>query len=282
MYIRLLFCTLLLYFGGLYFGLAQSLDRSTTLDTLYANDQKNVALFFPEPIERAITGSTDFIFTYDKKKPQHFGLLQAKPGPESNLLVIDADGGVFSYILRYSNRVNQLNYFIDSSQQVGKLPAQGMDSLAVETTKQKPVDSAYYTRFSSYLLGSAQKIGRVQKRKNRIILKVHNIVFDKNELYFVVHIINKSSLPYDLGFLELTLETRKKGKRKSLQHLKQAPVYTYKSPKRIDGASSAQMVYVVPKFSISKDHRAVLKLGELDGQRTVHLNIPRRLINNPN
>ena len=60
-----------------------------TLDTIYANDQKNVALFFPEPIRQGITGSDNFVFTYNREKEQYFGLLQAKPGKESNLLVVN-------------------------------------------------------------------------------------------------------------------------------------------------------------------------------------------------
>ena len=65
-----------------------SMNAQTTsiLDTIYANDTKNVALFFPEPIRQGITGSENFVFTYNREKEQYFGLLQAKQGKESNLL----------------------------------------------------------------------------------------------------------------------------------------------------------------------------------------------------
>ena len=65
------------------------------LDTIYANDTKNVALFFPEPIRQGITGSDNFVFTYNREKEQYFGLLQAKPGKESNLLVLNRNGSIF-------------------------------------------------------------------------------------------------------------------------------------------------------------------------------------------
>lgn len=46
-------------------GYSQSVH---VLDTIYANDQKNVALFFPEPIRQGITGSkTLFLPTIVKK-----------------------------------------------------------------------------------------------------------------------------------------------------------------------------------------------------------------------
>lgn len=89
------------------------------LDTIYANDQKNVALFFPEPIRQGITGSENFVFTYNREKGQFFGLLQAKPGKESNLLVVGKNGTVFSYIVTYRKKLDQLNYFIPTSQGIG-------------------------------------------------------------------------------------------------------------------------------------------------------------------
>ena len=77
------------------------------LDTIYANDTKNVALFFPEPIRQGITGSDNFVFTYNREKEQYFGLLQAKPGKESNLLVINRNGSIFSYIVRYKSQLSK-------------------------------------------------------------------------------------------------------------------------------------------------------------------------------
>ena len=92
---------------------AQATAQSTiVLDTIYANDTKNVALFFPEPIRQGITGSDNFVFTYNREKEQYFGLLQAKPGKESNLLVVNRNGSIFSYIVRYKKQLSKLNYFI--------------------------------------------------------------------------------------------------------------------------------------------------------------------------
>ena len=91
------------------------------LDTIFANDQKNVALFFPAPIRQGITGSDNFVFTYNREVEQYFGLLQAKPGKESNLLVVSTNGSVFSYIVKYNDKLDQLNYFIQNSHIHSKL-----------------------------------------------------------------------------------------------------------------------------------------------------------------
>ena len=84
---------------------AQTTEQQSPLDTIYANDEKNVALFFPDPIRQGITGSDNFVFTYNREKQQYFGLLQAKPGKESNLLVINQNGSIFSYIVRYKEQL---------------------------------------------------------------------------------------------------------------------------------------------------------------------------------
>ena len=253
------------------------------LDTIYANDTKNVALFFPEPIRQGITGSDNFVFTYNREKEQYFGLLQAKPGKESNLLVINRNGTIFSYIVRYKKQLSKLNYFIPLSNSIGNEKPLVTDSIQVVTSENK-IDNRtyYYQKFCSYLLNRNQRIGRIKKRTQGIGLTVENIVFDKEELYFVVRIENNSTMDYDLNFLNLSIETRQKGKRKSLQSLYQEPIYKQHLPSKIAEGKMVRFVYVMPKFSLSNDRRAILELNEKGGERNIKLNISHRYINNPN
>jgi len=254
-----------------------------TLDTIYANDSKNVALFFPEPIRQGITGSDNFVFTFNREKEQYFGLLQAKPGKESNLLVVNRDGFIFSYIVRYKEQLSKLNYFIPMSSSIGNEKPKVDDSIP-SSTSERNMDNRnyYYQKFSSYLLERRQDIGRIKKRNEGIVLSVENIVFDKEELYFVIQIENKSTLDYDLNFLNLSIETRHKGKRKSLQHQYQEPMYKHNLPSKIAESERVRFVYVLPKFSLSNDRRAILELNEKDGERNIELKISHRYINNPN
>jgi hypothetical protein len=258
-------------------------QNTIVLDTIYANDQNNVALFFPEPIHQGITGSDNFVFTYNREKERYFGLLQAKPGKESNLLVVNNDGSVYSYIIKYKERLSKLNYFIPMASSIGNERPTANDSI-------KPVNSEgtiagrdhYYERFCSYLLEGKRRIGRLKKRKEGIVLNVENIVFDIDELYFVVQIRNNSSLDYDLNFLNFSIETRQKGKKKSLQRIYQEPLSRYNVPSRIAKGETARLVYVLPKFSLSNERKAVLELKERNGERNLKLNIAHRLINSPN
>jgi hypothetical protein len=113
-------------------------------------------------------------------------------------------------------------------------------------------------------------------------LSVENIVFDTEQLYFVIQIENKSTLDYDLNFLNLSIETRQKGKKKSLQRLYLDPIYKHLLPSKIVENETVRFVYVLPKFSLSNDRRVILELNEKNGERNIEMKLSHRYINNPN
>src|SRR5690606_13895700 len=266
------------------FCIAQATGQNITVpDTIYANDTKNVALFFPEPIRQGITGSENFVYTYNRENEQYFGLLQAKPGKESNLLVINRNGSIFSYIVRYKSQLSKLNYFIPMSSSIGNERPRLKDSILVASQEIKINNrDYYYQKFSSYLLERKKCSGRIKKGNQEIILNVEDIVFNDEELYFVIQIQYRSTLDYDINFLELSIETKQKGKRKSLQRLYQEPIFTKNLPSKILKGESVRLVHVLPKLSLSSHRRAVLELNEKDGERNIEMKISHRYVNNPN
>jgi len=265
--------------------------QNPVLDTIYANDHKNVALFFPEPIRQGITGSENFVFTYNRETQQHLGLLQAKPGRDSNLLVISNSGLVFSYIVSYSKKLEKLNYFIEESGNIGNEDPgfrKGMteelkaDEAILTSHKLILEKEAEYKNFSSYLLRSKQKIKPLLKIKEEISLKVKNIVFQNEELYFVIEIKNKSSIDYEVNYLNISVETRQKGKKKSIQKLTQEPIFKFREPTNIPRGKTSRFVYVLSKFSIAKDKVVIIDLKEQNGERDLKLKLKQKIINNPN
>ncbi|NJW52714.1 DUF4138 domain-containing protein [Salinimicrobium oceani] len=272
----------LLFFTSFAFRPCVAQERKI-LDTIFANEQKNVALFFPEPIRQGITGSDNFVFTYNRETEQHFGLLQAKPGKESNLLVINSNGSVFSYIVRYKEQLDQLNYFVLESDTIGNEKPVVIGESPIQKGDLNERDkTSYYDKFCSFLVERKQRIGRLTKRNQSIILSVENIVFEKEELYFVIYIENKSSLDYDLNFLNFGIETRQKGKKKSSQTIYHEPLFTYGLPTRVKEGETEKLVYVLPKFSLGDDRRVILELNEKNGGRNIKLKVPQKYINNPN
>lgn len=269
-------------------GMAQ--EKTIDLDTIYANDRMNVALIFPEPIRQGITGSEDFVFTYNREKEQHLGLLQAVPGEVSNLLVISITGSIFSYIVKYSEELEKLNYFIAETGKIGneipELSEKLIEDQALfsdsKAEKEVADKETYYQDFSSHLLRSKQRIGKLRKRKDGLELKVQNIVFHNSELYLVLEINNNSSIDYEPAFLNVSVETRKQGRKKSIQKLPVSTVYKHLVPEIIPQKKTSRFVYVLPKFSIAEDKIVVIDLKEQQGERDLKLKIKKRFINNPN
>ncbi|WP_026451444.1 DUF4138 domain-containing protein [Aequorivita capsosiphonis] len=263
-----------------FFAEAQS---NSSLDTIFANDQKNVSLFFPNPIRQGIVGSENFVFTYNREKEQYFGLLQAKPGNASSLLIVNSDGSIFSYIVSYKEQLEKLNYFVPQSQSIGfEQPKFTEKSDSTNVANLFTDKTFYYERFCSFLLNRKQRIGSIQKRKNGIVLSLENIVFDKEELYFVIKIENKSTLDYDLNFLDISVQTRKQGKKKSLQRISQLPNFKFNLPNKVVKKEIKRMVYVLPKFSLGNDKMVILELNEKNGERNLKLKVSNNFINNPN
>ena len=267
------------------------INAQVELDTIYANDIKNVALFFPEPIQQGIAGSDNFVLTYNREKEQTFALLQATPGKESNLLVISNSGAVFSYIVKYSEELQNLNYFIEKSGSIGNVNRVVVDSENVKIETDLPLnaeikpslnDRLYLKKFSSYLLNKSAKSAKLRKRNEKVVLKLENIVFHKEHLYFVMEIQNRSAIDYEVNFLKVSVKTRKNGKKKSMQNLIMDPVFKYDMPNKIGVGETARFVYVMPKFSIADDKLVMLDLNERNGERNMKLKIKQRFINNPN
>ncbi|MBO0356211.1 MULTISPECIES: DUF4138 domain-containing protein [Flagellimonas] len=246
-----------------------SIQAQKSLDTIYANDQKNVALFFPNPIRQGITGASHFVFTYNREKEQYFGLLQAKPGTESNLLAVTSDGKVYSYILKYSDKLPKLNYFIYKDESIGNESPVMEISKAENTTSNKD-RTAYFERASEYLLRSGSETIAV-KRKKGIRLQLQKMANDVSEVYLVIEVRNKSGIDFEIDYLNVYRTNGNNKRKASYQRLLQKAIYKHKIPYSITNGQSQRFVYVLPKFVLGDNEKMMLELKELNGSRKVIL-----------
>lgn len=246
-----------------------SIQAQKTLDTIYANDQKNVALFFPNPIRQGITGASHFVFTYNREKEQYFGLLQAKHGAESNLLAVTSDGKVYSYILKYSEKLPMLNYFIKEEKSIGnEIPL--MEIPETKNTASNKDRTAYFQRASEYLLKSSSETMDV-KRKKGIRLRLQKMAYDASEVYLVIEAKNQSGIDFEIDYLNVYRTNGNNKRKASYQRLQQKVLYEHKMPHCIIDGQSRRFVYVLPKFVLGDNEKLMLELKELNGSRKVVL-----------
>ncbi len=240
-------------------------------DTLYANDQKNVALFFPKPIRQAITGAANFVFTYNREKEQHFGLLQAKPGKESNLLVVTTDGKVYSYILKYTEALPRLHRYITISESIGnEVPTAPGYEKKVRPKSLDTLSSAYFQRASMYLLQSTYR-PLASAGKKGIKLQLEKIRYDNTETYVVVKVRNSSGINFDLDYCQLYLVNGNQAKKASYQRSHLQPLYVHEMPETIMDGLYKRFVFVLPKFVPGDKEHLELELQERNGNRVIAL-----------
>lgn len=255
-------------------ALANLLNAQEVLDTIHANGHKNVALFFPEPIRQGIVGAPNFVFSYNREKEQHFGLVQAKPGEESNLLVLTKDGRVYSYILKYRKQLDKLNHFVSSSQSIGT-----ERPIAIgQKQKDKKLDSIakrreYFESYCNYLF-KAKNERLATKRKGGIKFQLQKMAYHGNGTYLVMEISNNSEIDFEVDYLKVYSVTGNKTKKASHQRLEMVPIYKYQVPSKISVGNSKMFVYVLPKFVLGKDEYLEMELHEGKGSRKVLLRDP--------
>ena len=248
-------------------------QNTMVMDTIYANNHKNVALFFPQPIRQGITGTENFVFTYNREKEQYFGLLQAAPGTESNLLTITSDGQVYSYILKYADQVPKLNYFISEGKSIGnekpEFKTKKITKVAIDPYRDR---TAYFERFSAYILKTKLE-SLATRRKKGMRLQLQKIVYQANEVYLVIEIKNKSGIDFEIDYLNIYRTNGNNKRKASFQKLQQQAIYKYKMPNTIKNGERRRFVYVLPKMVLGTNEKLLLELQELKGSRTVSLKV---------
>ena len=264
-----------LLFSGVIFA-----QDEEALDTIYANESKNVSIFFPSQIRHGITGAPNFTFGYNGDKAQYFGLLKAVPGNESNLLVLTADGQIYSYILKYQENLSRLNYFIDIGESIGNEIPQIMTSDTIPSVEEDEKFSIeedslakrkiYLEKLSEFYLKNSR--GNLKtRRKGGLILRVKDIIYKRNDTFIVFEIENKSEIDFQLDYLNVYLAKGNRKRNASYQKLLKSPDHKYKVPEVIKHRQEKRFVYVLPKFTIGEDEKLEVEVREKKGNRFLKL-----------
>jgi hypothetical protein len=253
-----------------------SAQDTKPLDTIFANEHKAVALFFPSPIQQGITGSANFVFSFNREKQQRFGLLQAYPGAESNLLVIGTNGQVFSYILRYEKNLPQLNYFISKEESIGNektqtnLRFQENETVTVLDSIPKNYEATELEKLCGQLLKTPRPFNQI-KQNNGMVLRMTNSLYHGDKVFVVFEIQNRTQIDYEINALDLYKVNGTKKRKSSYQEVFLKPMYQFKKPSKVSSGSTVQFVQVYPKFTLSKNERLMVTLDELKGSRNLSM-----------
>lgn len=250
---------------------ANHLRAQKPIDTIYANEHMNVALFFPKPIRQAITGNDYFVFTYNRETPQYFGVLQGRSGTDSNLLTITDDGRVYAYLLKYQKHLTKLNYFLNQENSIGnETPLDIKPQIDTDSLTEKLKKEGTYKRYCEYLLGLKHETIAV-KRTQGMVLKLLKVAYYQDETYLVLEVKNKSGIDFEVDDVRVSVVQGTKKRRASMQSLEQEIVCDWGVPKIIEQNGCVRFVLVIPKMVLPRNDNLIIELQELNSNRKLGL-----------
>lgn len=256
--------------------------RAQGPDTLFTNENHNVAVFFPEKIRQALVGAENYLFNYNQEHPQYFGLLRGSAGKSSNLLAITQDGQIYSYILGYKEELPKLIYFVDRKESVGNerpeifvhISSSEFSAFDIE----RKVDSIYrlelFRKQAGFYYSTSNGYLKKQK-KGGISLQVNDMIYDGGELYVVFEVANNSEIDFDPEYLRLFLSQGNKKRNASYQKILQEPLLKYRFPETIRRGQRKRFVYVFPKITFGDREKIKIELREKSGNRLLKMSLKK-------
>ncbi|SFU78467.1 protein of unknown function [Pustulibacterium marinum] len=257
--------------GMIGMGSAIQVQATEKIDTLFVNAHQVVMLVFPEPIRQAVVGDAHFVFTYNKESGQYMGLVQGTEGVESNLFVITTSGMIYSYTLAYKAQLKQTYYKVLEPQHIGK---ERQPDVKVQTFENEVSKSELkkYDKACEHLLQYRHRKVKTKRRK-KLRLRLEEWKYVGDQMYLVVSLKNKSDIDFKVGDVSVFVSRGRKGKKSSYQELELPVSYRYLEPETIVAGGESRWVLVLPKTVVGAHEELKVEVGELMGNRSLHLRL---------
>lgn len=253
--------------------LGHVLSAQPSPQTIYCNEHQNVALVMNAPIAQAVTGSENFIFSYNQTAVDSLGLLQGRPGAESNLLIRTTDGGLYSYILKYKDSLTAFVHFIKPQARINSIQKEN-DSINGKQKNQKSSDTknnkSYYETLSQYYLNrNPQKLA--VRRKAKLKLEVQGLYYYRNDVFMVIEIGNRSKIDFKVDDVSLAKIHGSKSRKSSYQKIVLKDLHRKDFPDLVPSGSRKRFVMTFPKFTLGDHEKLELVVTEQNGSRYLNL-----------
>jgi conjugative transposon TraN protein len=224
---------------------------------------KTTSLIFPYAIQSVDRGSGDIL----AQAPHQAGnVLQVKAASagftETNLTVITADGGLYSFLVIYNENPAATLLRLEAAQATPVLfTGAGLNQRQLENiTTQLADDKRFH-------YGVKDKAGGAKAR-------VEGIYIRGSTLFYRVVLTNASPVPYDLDFTRFTVRDRKQAKRTATQEEELLPLYTYgKEDRTVEAGYSKVLVFALEKHHLNRHKELALDLFEENGGRHLKLKV---------
>lgn len=249
---------------------------------LYCNERQNVAVVLPYTITSAITGSEDFVFSYNQAVSDTLGLLQGRKGRPSNLFIRTKDGRLYSFLLKFKDSLPTFTYFIEAP-----YPAVQKNSkikIPSKTSRKSSVpvsDSLTDLLCSSFLKIHKETKPLVTNRKYHISFRLLDFQYLRDRVYVSFEIYNRSAIDFELNQVTLNVVQGSKKRKSSYQEIHLQPIYEFKKPGLIAAGKKRFFTLVYQKFTLDAQQHLEIRIDEKKGSRYLDLNLGSRNLNKP-
>ena len=230
---------------------------------------KTSNIVFPSVIKSVDRGSRDLLA---QKVRQVENVLQVKAGrrnfQETNLTVITSNGKLHNFIVNYSDKPEQLNWFIDQAESTDQ------DIFFTQSVDEKKMQQKFgiiLTDKSHFLFKNVARYG--------MSLSLFGIYVEGRVMFYRLHLINRTNIDYDMESLRFYVIDKQRVKRTASQEVEQIPVFVSDQTQDcIKGNSEIDLIYALEKFTIPEAKRLIIEVFEKHGGRHLKLSIKNATI----
>jgi len=239
-----------------------------------AGTQKTTHLIFAAAIKAVDRGSEQILVQKTTGVENVLKIKAAKPGfTETNLTVITADGGFYSFTVSYNPRPATFTYNINTS----GFTAIGTRSPALSRAvfSEPSDDQGTLRALAAQASISQRNITGVRDKNYQVRAGLYGLYTAKDMFFYKLVLKNKSAISYDIEGIRFYIRDKKQVKRMATQEITLDPLMVIGNASRIAPGREEMLIIVLPKQTIGRDKQLVIEVSEKNGGR--HL---RCLMNN--
>ena len=177
---------------------------------------------------------------------------------------------VYAFVLTYQKELHNLHYSFSKQAAILNLKDEDSTRMNVEEADKKLDSSTYAQAFANYLLKRNLPVLK-KKREQKIKLTLFDVQFYKEQAYLMMELSNYSKVSFIPGNLHASLQTKKQGKRHSMQRQNLTLVRQMNIPDILRPGETKRFVLILLKFTIPEKWVLNISLQEQNGRR--HLGV---------
>lgn len=190
--------------------------------------------------------------------------------PETNFSVITDDGRFYGFDVHYSSWPEVLNYNLFPVREAGKKGI-GNNVFFKELGNSSPSDIEIIMK--SIIKNDDHSVRPIRSKNSGIRFLLKGIYIHDGKYYFHTEINNLAQIPYELDLINFRVTDKKGRKRTAVQDRSLEPIKSYRPLGVIGGKSTEHNVFLLDRFTISRDKVLRIEVFEKNGGRNLTLRV---------